>query len=653
MMMEQRLLTVKNGAFLDTQGGGCYLPTPMLTIKKGTSGFAVFLSVLLLLLNFFLTGCGEPGPRDLLEGERLIKQAKYDAAIEKLNKAVEYLPQNAQAWNHLGLALHHARKFPEAAKAYEKALSLDRNLAVARYNLGSLYFEQNAFGAASDQFTTYTRLEPKNPEGWLKLGKAQMRQGLLISGNDRIRWLDAAKKNLEYSLGIRPSAEAYNAIGVIDAQRNRPRDAIQQFNNALRIQPNFSPALLNSAIVYQSQNDLRMALQKLREFQRVQPNAGRQVEEMIRQIELQLNPRPAAIVPNNPPQIASAAPAVVTNAIPDTRPAIAKENKPDIPVKSAPITTVAVAKTNKTPTPIPSPPPKVAPPPAKVEIVKVQEEFIAKPAQDNPPPPSHEEPQIQVAPSETPAAVTVASKNPEEKETEKPKRSFVKRLNPTTWFRENKSRDEKKTVEQSSETTPTESVAVTTPAPVSTPVSAPPKNITPLPKPTFPRYKYNSPSRPSPGNRADSDRAFDQGNQWQKAGETEKALEAYTRAAKIDPSSFEAQFKVGLLAFQMGNLPLCLQAYENALAISPDSETARYNFALALQRANYPQDSANELEKILARNSKDVRAHLALGNLYSRQLQNKTRAREHYQKVLELEPQHPDALAIRYWISAN
>ena len=50
-----------------------------------------------------------------------------------------------------------------------------------------------------------------------------------------------------------------------------------------------------------------------------------------------------------------------------------------------------------------------------------------------------------------------------------------------------------------------------------------------------------------------------------------------------------------------------------ALAIQPDSVDARYNFALALKTAGYVTDAANELEKILAANPNEVRAHLALG----------------------------------------
>ena len=108
-----------------------------------------------------------------------------------------------------------------------------------------------------------------------------------------------------------------------------------------------------------------------------------------------------------------------------------------------------------------------------------------------------------------------------------------------------------------------------------------------------------------------------------------------------------------MAAYEAGDLSQCLLAYEYALAINPVSMKARFNFAVALQKAHYPSDAANELEKMLAHNPSEARAHFALANLYSQQLGEPAKAREHYLRLLELEPQHPQATAVRYWLEAN
>jgi Flp pilus assembly protein TadD len=48
-----------------------------------------------------------------------------------------------------------------------------------------------------------------------------------------------------------------------------------------------------------------------------------------------------------------------------------------------------------------------------------------------------------------------------------------------------------------------------------------------------------------------------------------------------------------------------------------------------------------------------VNAHLTLANLYANRLGESAKARAHYRKVLELEPKHPESVAIRYWLAAN
>jgi Flp pilus assembly protein TadD len=57
-----------------------------------------------------------------------------------------------------------------------------------------------------------------------------------------------------------------------------------------------------------------------------------------------------------------------------------------------------------------------------------------------------------------------------------------------------------------------------------------------------------------------------------------------------------------------------------------------------------------ELEKLLATYPNDPRAHLALGNLYAQQFGQPAKARPHYQKVLEVDPQNPQAGSIHYWL---
>jgi Flp pilus assembly protein TadD len=167
------------------------------------------------------------------------------------------------------------------------------------------------------------------------------------------------------------------------------------------------------------------------------------------------------------------------------------------------------------------------------------------------------------------------------------------------------------------------------------------------------RFPYQSPSKPVSGNRASAEPYFSQGVQAQQSHRVADAILAYRKAVQLDPSYFEARYNLGLAETESGNLQAAAATYETALASRPDSIDSRYNFALVLKQSNYLLDAASELQKILATNPNELRAHLALGNLYAQQLHQPSDARKHYLKVLEEDPNHPQANTIRYWLKDN
>lgn len=218
---------------------------------------------------------------------------------------------------------------------------------------------------------------------------------------------------------------------------------------------------------------------------------------------------------------------------------------------------------------------------------------------------------------------------------------------------------------------PTVKPAPPAPTPVPEPVKPAPPVPTFVPEPTVPkpapprpvediapgwsgpRYSYLEPTAPTAGSRADAQSHFDLGLAMQRIGKHSDASAAYQRAIRADGAFFEAYHNLGIVAAQMGDLLKSTAAYETALALEPDSASARFNFALALQRGGYLRDAAVQLEKLLAKSPDDAGAHFALANLQSQQFNQPAKARAHYLRVLALNPQHPQATAIRFWLREN
>lgn len=629
----------------------------MLTIKKQAHLFGSFFSLALLIL---VAGCTPSGERSLHQGARLIEEGKFADAAVKLEEATKLLAKDspavqAQAWNHLGLAYHHSGQPALALAAYKNAVKLNRNLPEADFNLGCLQLEQKNFPGAVDALNTYLVLRPKSADGLQKLGEAQWHLAAQFSGAPRNRQLEVAEKTLEEAQKIAPSAEVLNSIGIIELQRNRPvGEAIKKFRDALKQQPNYPPAMLNLAVVYhQNLNDHKLALQKYREYLALQPRPAnaKEVEAIAQALDLEINPRPVATN-------------AVTHVAPPANLVSPATNKPAIPPNAQPKPDTNFAKVNSPPLikPATTNAPPAIPPPvlraAPVEVVNVSPEPPIKPANDLTAAPSQKPapaPDVPPPAPKTPAiSNVVATVDAKSKPEETPKKtSFVQKLNPVTWFsKKNKSVPTVTPLTNS----PTAKPAL---APVATPATPPTNSgalaaVTPLPvKPAPPRYKYLSPAKAADGNRTEATQFLSKAVTAQRNHHLPEALAAYLNATKSDPAFFDGWFYLGLAASEAKDFSGALIALENALAIKPDSGEARYWFAWSLQKANYFQDSANELEKVLAQNPKETRAHLLLGILCAQNLGEPKRARQHYLKVLEADPRHPQAESIRYWLAGN
>jgi tetratricopeptide (TPR) repeat protein len=581
-------------------------PSRMLTNKKR----AIWCSIFFLLLAAFLAGCKPAGPRALLDGKRLIEKKQYAQAVEKLKLATSSLSTNAQAWNYLGLAYQYIAENTNAALAYQRALLLNPDLLEAHYNLGCLWLEENRLEQAKSEFTAYTLRRPNGVEGWLKLGTAQLRAH--ESANAEKSFLDALKISPQ-------NPEALNGLGLAQMQRNRPRDAAQFFNNALKQQPDYAPAMLNLATVnHVYLNNRPFALRQYRSYLALAKDApnAEAVNALVNSLEQ---------------EFAAAARPTPTNAVVLSNPTAPKPPPTNTP--SRPTTTVATV------------PPKVqttAAPPAEVKIVKVAPETPIKTVRDIPPPSTPVTNTIVSSSTATTNSPDVITEGP--MPTQEAKRGFFQRI-----FQ--------RAPESAARPTPLPDYSSTTP-PVKTesPRPAPPTPRNPPPEisaPKFARYRYHSIGKLTAGNRAPAEKPFNLGVDSQQAGRLAEAMQFYRQATQADPSYYEAYYNFGLAATQAGNLPAALIGYESALVLRPESLDARYNFALALKQSNYPVDAANELEKIMAKYPNEARTHLALGNLYAQQLAQPAKAREHYLKVLENDPDNPQAAAIHYWLTSN
>jgi tetratricopeptide (TPR) repeat protein len=613
-------------------------PSPMLAQINSARG-----TIYVLALALLLSGCTPAGPRALLKGKKYLDRGDVASAVTELRRATTLMATNAAAWNYYGVALQLAGQPDDAANAYQTALRLDHELVEAHFNLGALALEQSKPDVAKAELTTYTLRRPNDAAGWLKLGFAQLKTGETM----------AAERSFSTVLSLKAyEAEAYNGLGLASIQLGKPRDAAQFFAAAVQLRPDFAPALLNLATVNQQYlHDNRTALANFQAYLALTPRPANYDE--VKAIVASLTQNEAPVTREVP--VTPTAPPVVTRPSPPPPETKPKANVVAVPPpRPAPSNHTVQAETRTShvpqrttaptlaPTPVSSPavPPPTAPVPNQVVQVPPEPVIVTSPRTN---PTSHPTTVArQTAPTNA-IASTEPVELPAPEEESKPgfwHRMFNKKNSDVTkHYDENGVTTIPEAHEELAGTKPEEKPTESKPAAE--------------PVPPVARYHYLSPGKPAAGDRQAAEGAFTKARVAEQDENWADAVQWYQTAADADPSWFEAQYNTGVIAHRLHNYSIALRRYELALAIQPDSLDARYNFALALKASGYPADAAQELKKIVAANPNEVRAQLALANIYAQSLHDVPRAREHYLKVLELQPNNPQAADIRFWLQAN
>jgi tetratricopeptide (TPR) repeat protein len=623
-------------------------------------------------IAWLLTACEPRGPRALLEGERFVKEERFNEAIGTLLVATENLPREARAWNLLGLAYHGAGMDTEAAQAYGRSLTLDSRLSAARFNLGCLLLEQGQPQQAVNELTAFTLVQPKSVAGWLRLASAHY----------RLNKLDAAEAAYRTVLTLTArQPEALNGLGCIAVSRRRYVDAVQYFQAALVESPGYATPLLNQAIVtHRFLNQRSTALQKYRQYMALQPrpdhwdiayqasqtlaeelSAGTRSPLLASATNLVTRPIPGGMTATNGSGAARGAAPTNSDAAGASplRPAPARDLRPTSPSISQ--ATNPPAATPSTVTPAAAPPPAVSsnpapkpapaprevePPPPAIVVAEVPRDIQFKPAQEITNPVEAERPPAPPSPSSPEAATRQAPSavRPAAAPAKEERSGFFARLNP---FRSR----------TRTEPPPPPAVVSATPAaPIAPPAATRPEPSLPAATPpagNYKRYAYRPAGRPVTGDRPKAVELVNKGILAHRERKPEEEVAFYRSASLADPSSFDALFNLGLASAEQGDWQTALDSYERALAIDPDSVSSRYNFAQALRQADYPVDAAKELETILSSHPSEGKALLALGNLYAQRFKQPGTARQYYLKLLEVDPDNPKAAEVRFWLTAH
>jgi len=613
------------------------------------------------------------------------RQGNVNDAERSFGSALRLNAQDAESWNAVGLIRLQRRQYRDAFNTFTHAARLDSRFAPARLNAAVVAHQYlNDRRVALEYYRAYLALNPPDAAAITQLiAQLQGHNGAV-----------AAPANLTPTTGPKefaaqpPSARATSTIAPT------PAPAPPASPVATAAPPPSAP----TTPVIRPEVATRPASPTTTPGT---PLVTARPSEGLPSAVDRTGPT-ATSPPRNPP-----APATPTNS-----PIVAGESPvpPFVPVAVRPRTsdptpasTLASASvTNSTPIVPPPASPNVeapavaivAPEPAPLPVAPVEKPVAVETARDPvaesvgaapgeiplppevsalPPTPSPAESELSraggVALESTPPSV--------EPDVESNRRGFWTKANPVNWFKRDRSVvgiPAGKSITpldfppEPTSLPPAPVSLKTAPAPgragmtLSAPTNAPateslssvvttlPPARAPRPKPTLPRYTRQITSPPSAGDRAAAQIEFQRALTAHQRGDLPAAMSGYERAIRLDPAHFEAQHNLGLAAVAQGNLPVALRAAETAASLRPADPVARYQFAVVLQKDRYSDDAVAELEEVARLETNNATSHLAAAMIYANDLDQPGQARRHYEKVLALDPGHPQAPAIRRWL---
>lgn len=150
----------------------------------------------------------------------------WSAALADFDAFVERIPDSADAWNGRGDALSRLKRHEEALSSFERALALAPQSVNVLINRGSALTSLRRYTEAAAVFRQAIGLEPDNYVAHYNLGTVLL-QGLMSASDAVVEFDEAIRLRPDYGPSYHNRANAFDELG-------RYREAIADFNSALR-----------------------------------------------------------------------------------------------------------------------------------------------------------------------------------------------------------------------------------------------------------------------------------------------------------------------------------------------------------------------------------------------------------------------------------
>jgi tetratricopeptide (TPR) repeat protein len=169
-----------------------------------------------------------------------------------------------------GNQLFTERKFDKALAIYQKFATNNPNIYQIYFNIGDVYREKGEFDKANEQYVI-AQAKAKEKADVVMQAKALASLGEVCLRQEKIK---EAGEFFTQSIALNPKDEilAYN-VAEIFFGRNQTDKAIEYYQLAIQIKPEWSEPYLKMGYAYLNKGDMAKAVEKLNEFLKRDPES--------------------------------------------------------------------------------------------------------------------------------------------------------------------------------------------------------------------------------------------------------------------------------------------------------------------------------------------------------------------------------------------
>ncbi len=227
--------------------------------------------ILSVFLTIFISGCAEDKAslrqKSLLYlklGVSHFHENDNTSALKELMKAKELTPDDPQVYNVIGLVYLKKKDYKSAKENFDRALTIDPYLSEAHNNLGTLYLELRQWEDAIGEFkkALSNPLYATPERAFCNIGWAYY----------RMEDIGRAIENYNKALNVAPDYFlAHYNLGIGYLSINKLDEAIDEFRFAINSNPDFADAHYQLGLIYFNMDRKAEAREKFEEVVRIAP----------------------------------------------------------------------------------------------------------------------------------------------------------------------------------------------------------------------------------------------------------------------------------------------------------------------------------------------------------------------------------------------